>query len=257
VFFASIRPAALDWWNYIGASSARAFISPSTIEPTDDIPGVGDGVTNQATFLARRSALRAAERLNLAMVSDAYIAWAAFKAQFAACCPGSSNTFDMTYMFSSFAATNVTVLVQVFSASLNWLSKSQVGTWPGNWELWQNLYAQAFYYARTYGFAQWSFTNEPDLDSRTTAADILAQHLIASDAVQCAIADVNAAAGSRLVPWIYAPVLAGYSGYYRGNISDPLVGPYSGYGQLLVQNLNVQVDNTTNTSYRCTFGIVS
>src|SRR5437016_5890075 len=48
-----------DWWRYSGTTGARIFITPGNIEPGDDIPGRGDGVTDAAGFLNRRAALRA------------------------------------------------------------------------------------------------------------------------------------------------------------------------------------------------------
>ena len=39
-------------------TGARVFLTASLIENVDDLPGRGDGVTNQAGFLARRAALR-------------------------------------------------------------------------------------------------------------------------------------------------------------------------------------------------------
>ena len=65
-----------DWWRYAGVNGARAFVSPREIEPRDDIPGTGDGVTDQASFLARRDALRA-DPLN-----HAYIDWPDFEDEY-------------------------------------------------------------------------------------------------------------------------------------------------------------------------------
>ena len=39
-----------DWWRYAGVSGARVFLSPSEIEPSDDLAPVGDGVSSQASF---------------------------------------------------------------------------------------------------------------------------------------------------------------------------------------------------------------
>ena len=61
-----------DWWHYSGVSGARVFLTASLIEPGDDIPGRGDGVTDQATFLSRKAALRA-DPLN-----PSYINWPYF-----------------------------------------------------------------------------------------------------------------------------------------------------------------------------------
>ena len=47
-----------DWWRYAGVNGARVFVSPSDIEASDDLAPVGDGVTDQASFVARKAALR-------------------------------------------------------------------------------------------------------------------------------------------------------------------------------------------------------
>ena len=47
-----------EWWRYAGVSGARVFLTATLIEPEDDIPGRGDGVTNQprSSRAARRCA---------------------------------------------------------------------------------------------------------------------------------------------------------------------------------------------------------
>jgi hypothetical protein len=44
---------AFDWWQYLGATSTRLFLSPSSIEPQDDFAPWGDGVTTMAQFQVR------------------------------------------------------------------------------------------------------------------------------------------------------------------------------------------------------------
>ena len=61
-----------EWWRYSGVTGARIFISPSTIELSDDIAPVGDGVTDQNSFVARKAALRADP------FNPAYINWSYF-----------------------------------------------------------------------------------------------------------------------------------------------------------------------------------
>src|SRR3954453_16754424 len=48
-----------DWWHYSGVNGARVFITSSGIEPNDDIPPRGDGVTSQASLMSRKAAVRA------------------------------------------------------------------------------------------------------------------------------------------------------------------------------------------------------
>src|SRR5256885_16527164 len=61
-----------DWWHYSGTTGARVFITPSNIEPGDDIPGWGDGVTDAASFVSRKNALRANP------LNTSYINWPYF-----------------------------------------------------------------------------------------------------------------------------------------------------------------------------------
>ena len=71
-----------EWWRYAGVTGARVFISPSNIEPSDDVAPVGDGVTSQATFLARRAAIRTNQ------FNAAYINWSVFNNNYAEQRPG-------------------------------------------------------------------------------------------------------------------------------------------------------------------------
>ena len=42
-----------DWWQYLGAKSARIFMSPAIAEPADDFAPWGDGVATLAQFQVR------------------------------------------------------------------------------------------------------------------------------------------------------------------------------------------------------------
>ncbi len=64
-----------DWWRYSGVNGARVWPTPTTVEPTDDLAPFGDGVTSQATFIARQIALRA-DPLN-----TTYINWPKFESE--------------------------------------------------------------------------------------------------------------------------------------------------------------------------------
>src|SRR5262245_1317900 len=64
-----------DWWRNSGVTGARVFITPANIEPSYDIPG-NDGVTDQASFLSRRTALRGNP------LGTQYINWPYFTANF-------------------------------------------------------------------------------------------------------------------------------------------------------------------------------
>ena len=45
-----------DWWRYSGVTGARIFISPTQIEPSDELPPWDkDGVTDANSFAARKA----------------------------------------------------------------------------------------------------------------------------------------------------------------------------------------------------------
>jgi hypothetical protein len=90
---------AADWWNYGGIKAARAFISPSDIEPSDDIPGTGDGVTDQASFFNRRSALRDNAANPSVPLNNSYINWPAFRDRYGNAV-GDTNRFTIDFAFS-------------------------------------------------------------------------------------------------------------------------------------------------------------
>jgi hypothetical protein len=69
---------AADWFRYSGVNAARVFISPSDIEPTDDISPLGDGVTSEATFFERRTLLRNNAASDTQNLNSTYVNWAVF-----------------------------------------------------------------------------------------------------------------------------------------------------------------------------------
>ena len=48
-----------SYWRWTGVNGARIFTSAPSIEQNDDIPGQGDGVNSEASFIARRLLVRA------------------------------------------------------------------------------------------------------------------------------------------------------------------------------------------------------
>jgi hypothetical protein len=120
-----------DWWRYAGVNGARAFVSPREIEPQDDIPGTGDGVTDQASFLTLR-----ADPLN-----HAYIDWPDFEDEYENKLLGTSssgNRFRVNDAFGQLRELDIEILVQI-TASENHLPVSDSNDWAGKWELIKNF----------------------------------------------------------------------------------------------------------------------
>ncbi len=127
-----------EWWRYSRVNGARVFLSPSTIEATDDIVGRGDGVTNQAGFLARKTALRA-DPLN-----TSYINWPYLTNRYQNTTLTGSNKIRVNHAFREMRSLGIQILANI-TADQDFLTITNSADWAGKWELWQHYYAQAFY----------------------------------------------------------------------------------------------------------------
>lgn len=212
-----------DWWRYARVNGARFFVSPTEIEPEDDIPGRGDGVTTQASFVARRSAL-SADPLN-----PSFIDWPDFEDEFANNTLGNSssgNRIRVDAALEKLGGLGIDSLIQI-TLSEKTFPIADGGDWAGKWELWQHFYAQAFHLARHHDVTRFQMYNEPDHPNAQglTPENWLMRLQLASDAAQLAIADVNRLYQKSLSPLIYGPVSAGTA--------------YEDWGKLAIDNRHV------------------
>ena len=222
-----------EWWRYAGVTGARVFISPSNIEPSDDVAPVGDGVTSQATFLARRAAIRTNQ------FNAAYINWSVFNNNYQNNDLAGNNHIKVNFALGEMRKLGIGICVQI-TASQSRLPIADTNDWPNMWELWQHYYAQAFYLGRYFDVERYQMYNEPNhpnADGLTITNHLLRLQLV-SDAVQLALADVNALYGKSLAPGIFAPVSAGSAD-----------SAYAGWGESVVTNRHVNFLGQTDTDF--------
>lgn len=219
-----------EWWRYAGVSGARVFLTANIIENVDDIAGRGDGVTDQASFLARKTALRANP------LSATYVNWANFTNRYNTSAQHGANRLRPSLIFSELRKLGVQIDVNI-GASQNFFFITNSADWAGKWELWQHYYAQAFYLGRGFDVQRYQMFNEPDHSSADglTQADYLQRLQLSSDAIQCALADVNSIYGKTLVPKILAPVITTSS--------------YNSWAQLVVDNRHVNFLGQTDPNF--------
>ncbi|MDF7809151.1 DNRLRE domain-containing protein [Pontiellaceae bacterium B12219] len=229
--------SAHDWWRYSGVNGARMFISPSTLESSDDIEGWGDGVTDLAGFLTRKDLLRA-DPLN-----ESYINWTYFNDRYENKLFGTSssgNRFTVNYALGKLHELDIDVLVQA-TAKESHLPITGSDDWAGKWELWQHFYAQAFYLGRNFDVHRFQVFNEPNHSNADglTPENLLMRLQLASDAVQSALEDVNAMYNKSLEPLVYAPV----------NSGGAKPSSYNDWGGYLVENRHINFLGETNENY--------
>ena len=206
-----------DWWRYAGVNGARFFISPSSIEPADDLAPVGDGVTNQAGFISRKAALR------VNPLNTNYINWPYFTNHFDTTDLYPANHIKVDYALGELRKLGVHICAQI-TASESRFPITDTNDWGGKWELWQHYYADAFYLGRMFDVDRYQMYNEPN-NTTLTSTNFLMRLQLVADAVQSALADVNSLYGKSLRAQLLAPTAAGNA-----------TSAYVGWGDLVVTN---------------------
>ncbi len=211
---------AAEFWRYLGASGARVFINPSMAEPNDDIAGRGDGVVTRDQFFARR------DEMDANVLNNSYINWPYFEQNYATRDSldwnGEGNMLTVDGALTALRAQGATIMVTITASEDAFLIADE-NDWAGKWELWQHYYAQAFHLARHYDVSRFSMFNEPNHSNAggLTPSNWQMRLELASDAIQRAIARVNALYAKSLVPTISAPNTAG----------DPTQSAWSDWGR--------------------------
>ncbi|MFM8358661.1 MAG: DNRLRE domain-containing protein, partial [Verrucomicrobiota bacterium] len=217
---------AADWWRYTGVRAARVFLSVSDSEPTDDLPGLGDGVDSEAAFRQRRGALRANYADPAQALDPAYVNWAAFEAAYAKVVTG-NNRFAVSDAFPALRAQGVEILANL-TASPSRFPLAGPADWPNAWELWQHYYAEAAWLASRHQVRRFGIFNEPN--GWTPAISVEAWHLrlqICADAIRSALEDVNRREGTALVAEIFAPNTANGATKYNDYAAGDYWGEYA------------------------------
>jgi hypothetical protein len=220
-----------EWWRYSGVTGARVFISPSNIEPSDDLAPVGDGVNSQATFLARRAAIRTNQ------FNSAYINWSVFTNNYQNNDLAGNNHIKVNFALGELRKLGIRICAQI-TASTSRLPLAGPTDWPNMWELWQHYYAQAFYLGRYFDVERYQMYNEPNHSPAVPQEDYMLRLRLASDAIQLALADVNSLYGKSLVPAMLAPVSSGSAD-----------SPYSSWGTMVVTNRHLDVLGQTDPAF--------
>ena len=222
-----------SYWRWTGVNGARIFTSAPSIEQNDDIPGQGDGVNSEASFIARRLLVRANPTdptlINFAEFENGYQ-------------DSTTNFIDYDLAYGELSSNGISPLAIInrTEGQFPFAASGTAAGWADRWEHWQHYYAQAYYLGSNYDVQRYSMYNEPDQSSQdVTQADYLNRLQLASDAIQSALQDVNRDFGKNLVPNVIAPVTAGGANeYFRRTDNSDTRDDNQGWGELVINNLN-------------------
>jgi hypothetical protein len=222
------------WWKYSGVNGARVWATPAVVEGSDDNTIFGDGVATQQQFIDRRAALRN-DPLN-----TAYINWPHFENRYANN-PTSGNILNLKYAFGELQKLGADSVVEIHrtNAAYPFAAAGTAAGWGSRWEQWQHFYAQAFYLAKNFDVRRYQMYNEPNHNSNSISqAEYVERLQLASDAVQSAIADVNAMFGKSLVAQVQGPVTAGGLTLFNAVPGGDPRDDVTGWGQIVMNNLH-------------------
>ena len=135
----------------------------------------------------------------------------------------STNSMVFEYVLKELKRLNIEPVIQINSTDFD-------GTWSNKWKQWQRFYALAFYAAKTGDVTMYAMHNEPN--HRHAGPMKITQYVdamkIVSDAVYCAVQDVNRLYGKCLKSRFVSPVTAGSNANWWAEVVRNLRTDYRG-----------------------------
>lgn len=136
----------------------------------------------------------------------------------------STNSMVFEYALLELKRLNIDVVLQMNSTDFD-------HTWSNKWKQWQRFYALAFYAAKTGDVTMFAMQNEPN--HRHSGPMKITQYVdamkIVSDAIYCAIQDVNKLYGKHLKSRFVSPVTAGSNANWWAEVVKSLRIDYRGF----------------------------
>lgn len=203
------------WLEYSNANALRVWTSISDYVPVEAVLNDKE-LTTLSGFEAYKSELRSNPEGNR------FINWQSIlhecrKEQY------STNSMVFEYALKELKRLDIDVILQMNTTDFD-------GTWSNKWKQWQRFYALAFYAAKTGDVTMFAMHNEPN--HRHAGPMKITQYVdamkIVSDAVRCAVQDVNRLYGKHLESRFVSPVTAGSNANWWAEVVKSLRIDYRG-----------------------------
>ncbi len=185
------------WIEYSGVNSLRVWASLNSFVPQSAVQ-VDEQLMSVAEFDKRKNELR------LHPEHNKFIKWDVLLPLYDRMDSSSTNAMVFNYAIKELKRLKVDALLQLGSTDFE-------DKWSNKWKQWQRYYAIAFYSAKVGDIMMYALQNEPNhRNSGPMKLDqwIMAMQIV-SDAIHCAVNDVNKIYGKKLVPKFVGPVTAG------------------------------------------------
>ena len=203
------------WLEYSNVNSLRVWTSMNDYVPEEAV-NYQKNLNTLEEFEAYKHELRSSPEKNN------FIKWKLIlercrKQQF------STNSMVFEYALLELKRLNIDVVLQMNSTDFD-------HTWSNKWKQWQRFYALAFYAAKTGDVTMFAMQNEPN--HRHSGPMKITQYVdamkIVSDAIYCAIQDVNKLYGKHLKSRFVSPVTAGSNANWWAEVVKSLRIDYRG-----------------------------
>ncbi len=185
------------WLEYSEVNSLRVWTSMSNYVPLSCVE-VDSTLSTLSDFEIRKRALRADPEHNR------FIHWNPLEKIYAETDWSGTNAMVFDYVLEEARRLGIEVLLQINERRFD-------DTWAHRWQQWQRFYALAYHAARKGDVSMFAFQNEPNhrhsgpMDIETWIRGMQ----VVSDAIRCAVVDVNRIYGKQLTPRFVGPVTAG------------------------------------------------
>ncbi len=208
---------ASGWVEYSGVNSLRVWTSLNSYVPLNAVQ-VDENISTIEDFDQRKVALR------LNPEKNSFIRWDILlpiydDTEKAA----NTNPMVFSYILSELKRLNIAPILQVNSTDFK-------DTWSNKWQQWQRYYALAYYAAKEGDVAMFAMQNEPN--HKGSGPMKLDQWIggmqIVSDALKCALEDVNKKYGKNLKACMVGPVTAGNNPEWWAGVAKNLRTDYHG-----------------------------
>ena len=204
------------WLEYSNVNSLRVWASLNAFVPQAAVQ-VDKSISGVEEFDKRKAELRTSPENNR------FIKWNDLLPLYDKVDSSSTNAMVFNYALEELKRLNIDVILQMGSTDFN-------ETWENKWKQWQRYYALAYYAARKGDVEMFAMQNEPN--HRHSGPMKLDQWIggmqITSDAIRCAVEDVNKKYGKKLSPKFVGPVTAGNNAEWWAAIAKAIRTDYHG-----------------------------
>ncbi|MDQ3683432.1 MAG: discoidin domain-containing protein, partial [Bacteroidota bacterium] len=204
------------WVEYSNVNSFRIWTSLNSFVPQTAVQ-VDKTISSVEEFDKRKAELRQSPEKNN------YIKWNSLLPLYDKPDSSSTNAMIFNYALSELKRLNVDVILQMGSTDFE-------DSWENKWKQWQRYYALAYYVAKKGSVAMFALQNEPNhRNSGPMKLDqwIMAMQIV-SDAIHCAVEDVNKKYGKSLTPKFVGPVTAGNNPEWWAAVAKNIRTDYHG-----------------------------